>query len=477
MRVLFVASEAYPFAKVGGLGDVAGSLPKALGELGHEVNLIMPRYPSMERWRVDLGPFDVPMGGGKEVAALKEGNLTHKVPVLMVDHPGYFARERVYGYEDDGRRYSFFSRAVLEACIHINFSPEIIHCNDWHTALIPAYLRSLYSDVDLFSRTKTLFTIHNLMYQGVFPTELLEYTGLPEELASEAVLLHDGKINFMKAAITLADAVNAVSETYSREIQTSEYGYQLEEVLRQNRHKLHGVLNGLDLEIWNPRSDPLIPRTYEPTDRKGKGANKRALQREIGLPKERGLLLGFIGRLTGQKGVDVLLDALPQMLLRKLQLVILGTGEKSYEEDLRAWDGRHPNISLKLGYDEALAHRIYSGVDAFLMPSRFEPCGLGQQISMTYGTIPIVRRTGGLADTVQEYSHDAEGGTGFTFDEYTGAALLSAIDRALEVYAQKDRWRRLMENCAKQDFSWERSARAYADIYEKLKLTPSRPHP
>lgn len=477
MRVLFAAIEAYPFAKVGGLGDVAGSLPEALAELGHEVNLIMPRYPSMDKWRVDLGPFDVPMGNGKEVAALKEGNLTHQVPVLMVDHPGYFARERVYGYDDDGSRYSFFSRAVLEACRHVNFSPDVIHCNDWHTGLIPAYLRSLYGGADPFSRTKTLFTIHNLMYQGVFPRELLDYTGLPEEMASERVLLHEGSINFMKAGITLADAVNAVSDTYSREIQTPEYGYELHEVLRQNRHKLHGVLNGLDLRIWDPRSDPLILRPYEPTDWKGKGANKKALQRELGLPKEKGLLLGFIGRLTVQKGVDILIDALPQMLSRKLQLVVLGTGEESYEEDLKAWDGRHKRISVNLGYDEAFAHRIYAGVDAFLMPSRFEPCGLGQQISMTYGTVPVVRRTGGLADTVQDYSDGAEDGTGFTFDEYTGDALLGAVDRALGVYAQKDRWRRLVENCAKQDFSWDRSARAYANLYEKLNLTPSQPYP
>lgn len=477
MRILFVASEAYPFAKVGGLGDVAGSLPQALAQLGHEVNLIMPRYPAMDRWRVDLGPFDVPMGNGKEIAALKEGNLTPQVPVLMVDHPRYFARERVYGYEDDGTRYSFFSRAVLEACRHINFSPDVIHCNDWHTGLIPAYLRALYGAVDLFSRTKTLFTIHNLMYQGVFPRDFLESTGLPKDMASERVLLHDGSVNFMKAGITLADAVNAVSETYAKEIQTPEYGYGLHGVLRQNRHKLHGVLNGLDLGVWDPTSDPLIPVRYQPTDLKGKGANKRALKRELGLPRNKGLLLGFVGRLTVQKGVDILIDALPQMLSRKLQLVILGTGEESLEDSLKAWDGKRRRISVNLGYDEALAHRIYAGVDAFLMPSRFEPCGLGQQISMTYGTVPIVRRTGGLADTVQNYSVGAENGTGFTFDEYTGDALLGAVDRALEVYGQRDRWRTLVKNCSKQDFSWGRSAHAYADLYEKLSLTPSQPAP
>ncbi len=468
MRILFVASEVYPFVKVGGLGDVASSLPKALSDLGHEVNVLMPRYRGMNDWRVDLGPFDVPMGDGKEVAALKEGNLTPHVPVLMVDHLGYFDRERIYGYEDDGRRYSFFCRAILEACRHIKFAPDIIHCNDWHTALTPLYRRTHYSAQNLFKETKVLFTIHNLQYQGSFPTNLLDYIGVPEEVVSEESLLHKGRFNFMKAGIALSDAVNAVSETYSREIQTPEYGYGLHDFLRKNSGKLYGVLNGLDLDVWDPRSDAYIDQPFDSLDHPGKGANKRALQRELGLKASKSLLIGFVGRLREQKGVDILLEALPEMLSRQLQLVILGSGIERFENALEEWVGRSPKLSLNLRYDEKLAHRIYAGSDAFLMPSKFEPCGLGQLISMRYGTVPIVRKTGGLADTVRDFSEGPEGATGFTFDEYSSRALLEALDRTLDVYEQRDRWSRLKENCAREDFSWDESARLYDEIYRKL---------
>jgi starch synthase len=477
VRILFVASEAYPFAKTGGLGDVAGSLPKALEELGHEVNLIMPRYRGMEKWRVDLGPYDVAMGDRKEVAALKEGNLTHRVPALMVDHLGYFDREALYGYKDDDRRFAFFCRAVLEACKYIDFSPDIIHCNDWHTALIPAYLRVFYGDDERFAKTKVLFTIHNLKHQGSFPRDALPYLGFPAEFSPELYLIHRGKVNFMKAGITLSDAVSTVSETYSKEIQTPEYGLGLHDTLRQRSRQLFGVLNGIDVEVWNPEKDEFLHRTYRASDSRGKEANRRALQQELGLRRSSRPLVGFIARLVEQKGVDLLLEALPGLLSRDLQMVILGTGRQRFEEALESWTGRSPDLSVNLRYDEGLAHRIYAGADMFLMPSRFEPCGLGQMIAMSYGTIPIVRRTGGLADTVVDYSQGLDVATGFTFDEATGNALLEALDRAVEVYSKGDDWRRLRENCIKQDFSWARSARTYEEIYRGLVVSapPSSP--
>lgn len=468
MRILFVAAEAYPFAKVGGLGDVAGSLPKALHAMGHEVNLIMPRYRGMDRWRVDLGPYTVPTGEGPEVAALKEGTLVPELPVLMVDQLDYFDREGVYGYEDDGRRFAFFCRAVLEACRHVGFAPDVIHCNDWHAALIPAYLRAFYGQDPLLGRARALFTIHNLQWQGVFPADLLDYLGFPADWATEDLLLHDGRLNFMKAGIAQADALSTVSETYAREIQTPEFGYGLHEVLRSRAHDLHGVVNGLDLETWDPRTDPHLPRGFDPRSAKEKEARKRELRRELGLPAARVPLAGFVGRLFDQKGVDLLLEALPALLGREVQLAILGSGDRAYEEALRAAAEGHGNLAAVLRYDEGLAHRIYAGCDLFLMPSRFEPCGLGQLISMRYGTLPVVRRTGGLADTVRDASDDPDGGTGFVFAEYRAGALLEAVDRALWAYADRRAWDRLRRNATAQDFSWDRSARRYEALYQGL---------
>lgn len=472
MRILFVVAEAYPFAKVGGLGDVGGSLPKALGALGHEVNLVMPRHGGMDDWRVDLGPYNVPMGKGTEVASLKEGNLTPQVPVLMVDHPTYFGRE-VYGPPDgnEGRRFAFFSRAVLEACRHVHLAPDVIHCNDWHTALIPAYLRAFYREDPLLGGARVLYTVHNLEGQGRFPRSLLAYVGLPEAWATEEALLHDGRVNFMKAGLTQADLLSTVSATYAREMQTPEYGEGLETVLQGRAADLRSVVNGLDVEAWDPRQDAFLPHTFDPLDPRGKAANKRALQRELALRGD-APLLAFVGRLVPQKGVDLVLKAMSALLGRDLQVVVLGSGTKKYEGALQAWEGRSPRLAVVLRYDEGLAHRIYAGADLFLMPSRFEPCGLGQLISMRYGTLPVVRRTGGLADTVADAAKDPRNGTGFVFREYTADALLRAVDAALEAYEDRRTWSRLRENAAAQDFSWDRSARAYEALYREALSAP-----
>lgn len=475
MRVLFVAPEAYPFAKVQGLADVMGSLPKALQGLGHEVNLILPRYRHMEDWRVDLGPFNVPTGTGQEVAALKEGNLTPRVPVLMVDQLDLFHRDAIYGYEDDGLRFGFFCRAVLEACRHVQFAPDVIHCNDWQTALLPAYLRAFYREDPLLASARTLLTLHNVREQGVFPRDLLDVLGLPDAWATEEVLLRDGRVNFLKGGIVLADRVSTVSETYAREIQTEALGAGLHGVLRERGEEIPGILNGLDPDDWNPRTDPHLVRGFDPTRPRQKAAQKRALQAELGLPATKAPLLGFVGRLVEQKGVDLLLQALPDLLPRSLQVALLGSGEPRYEAALSDLAERHANLAVALRFDEGLARRIYAGSDLFLMPSRFEPCGLAQLISMWYGTPPVVRRTGGLADTVRGYSAEPEDATGFFFEPYEADALTAAVEAALRVRGNRAAWERIRANAAAQDFSWDRPARRYASLYESLVRAPARP--
>ncbi len=472
MRILFVASEVYPFAKTGGLADVAGSLPKALQQLGHEVNVVMPRYGFIRNPRMDMGSFTVPMGDGEsEVAELKEDSLdkARKVPVLMVDHHRYFAnRDKLYMYDDDGRRFAFFCRAVVETARFLNLRPDVIHCNDWHTGLVPVYLKTVYGKDPKLAGTRTLFTIHNQQYQGIFDREVFDYTGLPEETFTMEGLEFFGNLNFLKAGIVYADHVNTVSKTYAKEIQTPEFGHGLDGLLRRLSHKVSGVVNGIDVEEWDPVHDPRIPHPYAPGDLRGKGLDKRELQREAGLkPTERVPLLGFISRLVDQKGLDILMPALPR-ILEEAQVVILGTGDPKYHEGLTALAHRARGFGLYLKYDEDLAHRIYAGSDMFLMPSKFEPCGLGQLISMRYGTVPVVRRTGGLADTVMDYDEQPDVGTGFVFDEYTSAALSGAVRRAVRAFHDDRRWAKVVHNAFGQDFSWRASAEKYSQLYGRL---------
>ncbi len=468
LRVLFAAAEVFPFAKTGGLGDVAGSLPKALKGVGHEVVVIMPCYRGLDRWGADLGRLKVPMGTGTEVVALRQANLTPQIPVLLIEHRGYFDSEQIYGYEDDGRRFALFSRAVLEASEYRNLRPHIIHCNDWHTALVPAYLQAYYADVETLRDAKVLYTIHNLRHQGSFPKGLLGYLGLPRGSVVERHLLHQGKVNMMKAGIALSDGVSTVSETYAREIQTAEYGCGLQQILRRRSDRLFGILNGIDEKVWDPENDPLIAVRFRPPNTRAKEGNKRALREELSMEPSRAPIIGFIARLVEQKGIDLVEKALPELMSRRMQMVILGTGKEEFEKALGSWRGRNPALSINLRYDETLAHRIYAGADMFLVPSRFEPCGLGQMISMRYGTVPIVRRTGGLADTVNDYAQGLETATGFTFDKYNSNSMVEAVDRALAAYQEKQEWSRIVENCSRQDFSWNRSSQAYSEVYDAL---------
>ncbi len=469
MKILFASAEAYPLAKVGGLGDVAGSLPKALRALGHDVRIALPRYGMIRDVKEDLGPFRVRIGGRDEEARLQTSAIDG-VPVYLVDKPELYDRPKVYEYEDDGMRFGFFGKALLDLLPTADFWPDIVHCNDWHSALAPAFLRTAYAADGRYRPIRTVYTIHNLQHQGLFGRDLFDWTGLPAVAwGPEGVEFYD-RLNFMKAGIVYADLVNTVSPTYAQEIQTPEYGYGLEGLLRSRASKLSGILNGIDHDVWNPAKDALLARTYTKTTVEKKAEDKKSLQKEGGLaPDRKAPLLGMVSRITGQKGLDILLPALPRILRRGAQVVVLGTGEKQYEEPLAALAESEDGLVAYLKYDEALAHRIYAGSDFFLMPSRFEPCGLGQMISLRYGTVPIVRATGGLADTVVDITRDAKQGNGFVFSDYTPDGLEDATRRAMEFYRAGRGWKGLQRRAMAADLSWKASAEAYTRWYERAR--------
>jgi len=474
LKILVVSAEAVPFAKVGGLADVAGSLPKALRRLGHDVRLAMPKYRRINEAQFGLTKvlesLPVPAGSDHELASVFESAIDG-MPAYLIGNDKYFGREKVYGYDDDGERFVFFCRATLEALKKLNWRPDIIHCNDWHTGIIPNWLKTIYKDDPFFAGTATVFTIHNLAYQGIFGPELLEFAGLadygliphPEhdELSQVVVLMARG--------ILFADVINAVSEKYAEEILTPEYGERLDSILAQRRDRLFGILNGLDYELWNPATDQDIAVNYDVDSLDRRMGNKLALQREAGLPQDPAvLLIGMISRLADQKGFDILTEAMDQLMKLDLQFVLLGTGDEHYHRIFANVAGKYQGqAAVFLKFDPALARRIYAGSDAFLMPSRFEPCGLGQMIAMRYGSVPIVRSTGGLADTVEDYDPTTDQGNGFTFSAYSEEALLTAVKRALEAYQRQDIWRTLMERGMRADFSWEVSAKKYVELYRR----------
>ena len=475
LRILFVAAEAVPFAKVGGLADVAGSLPKALRRLGDDARLTIPKYGTIDEAKFGLTPalepFPVPVGSGDLSASVLKGLVDNELPAYLVANEKYFAREEIYGYDDDGERFIFFCRAVLEMLKGLGWQPDIIHCNDWHTAIIPNWLKTILKDDPFFAHTATVFTIHNLAYQGIQEPGLLkfarveEYGLIPhpkdEELSQVVVLMARG--------IIFADVINTVSERYAQEILTPEYGEGLDPILAQRRDRLFGILNGIDYDSWNPATDPHIAANYDLTSLDRRVENKLALQREAGLPVGAEIpLLGMVSRLADQKGFDILAEALDEMMKLNLQFVLLGTGERRYHDFFAQVAEEYPHkAAVFLRFDPALARRIYAGSDMFLMPSHFEPCGLGQMIAMHYGSVPIVRSTGGLADTVQDCDPATLRGNGFVFQEYDAGALLKAVKRALDTYRRKGLWRALMERGMRADFSWAASARKYVELYGK----------
>ena len=477
MRILFVAPEVAPFAKTGGLADVTGSLAKELKLLGHDVRIIMPCYGDVRKQGIPLRKarksVEVPIGGTVRKGFLRQAYLGD-VPVYLLESKEYFEREGHYGtpegdFPDNHQRFAFFCRGVLELLKKIDFRPDLLHCHDWQTALIPIILRYEHHNDAFFAGTSTLFTIHNLAYQGIFPRPALEEMGLNKTCYRVERLEFYGQVNLMKGALLTADLLNTVTPTYCAEIQTPEYGCGLDGVLASRKSDLCGILNGLDYSIWDPAHDRGIFKNYTADTLSGKAINKKGLQKLLGLPVDPQVpVIGMVSRLVEHKGFDLVEKILPKLAGMPLQLVILGTGDGNYLQRFASHAKLGSgNFSFNLGFNPALAPNIYAGADIFLMPSRFEPCGLGQMIALRYGALPVVRKTGGLVDTVRDERDDPRHPNGFSFDEYTPEALLEAIERALAAYGDRPRWRKLVRTGMGCDYSWSTSARQYEELYRR----------
>lgn len=476
MKILFVTSEAHPLVKTGGLGDVSASLPAALRHQGQEVRLVLPAYRDALRETGSVRVVANLTVSGYPVRIFEGSMPDSDVCLWLVDSPAHFEREGGPYIGPDGKdwpdnpaRFALFAKAAVELAMDragLNWKPDVVHSNDWQSGLVSALLALEPA------RPGTVFTIHNLAYQGLFPAHVFTRLGLPGKLWTPDGVEFYGHFSFIKGGLSYADRITTVSPTYAKEIRTPEYGYGLEGLLTHRAQRLEGILNGVDYGIWDPSRDPVIKKTYSAAKFGLKAENKRALQESFGLPtEEKTPLIGLVGRMVEQKGIDLVVAALPDLLARPIQVVALGNGESSFEKELLALAQRHPGqLGVRIGYDEILAHLIEAGADMFLMPSRFEPCGLNQLYSLRYGTPPIVRRTGGLADTVVDADEDAlkKGtATGFVFEEADPAALAEAVRRALDLYANPRQWRRIATNGMAQDFSWDNSARHYLDVYRR----------
>lgn len=472
MKILIAASEAVPYVKTGGLADVAGALLKEYSKSsGGEAYLMLPLYRAIKRG------FPLTDTGRKVSVTLGTRSISgrifsHGTSSFFIECDEFFGRPDLYGtpggdYTDNAARFIFFDKAVLKACVALGLRPDVIHCNDWQTGLLPLYLKTIYAS-EFFKGTATLMTIHNLGYQGLFDASEFALTGLPLEWFTPEGIEFYGKVNFLKAGILSSDVITTVSRTYAREILTPEYGYGLDGVLRKRLSDLYGVINGIDGEEWDPRKDKFIPSTYSSSDMTGKEVCKRELLKESSLSTgwKNAPLIALVGRLSAQKGLDILIDSAEYILSAGANLLILGKGDEEIQKNILATAGRHKGrMFVKVGYDEAFAHRIYAGSDMFLMPSRYEPCGLGQLIAMRYGTIPVARRTGGLADTIKDYEPLTSSGTGFLFDEYSASSFRQCVNRAFCVYVDKRRWKKAAVGAMKEDFSWEGSAKEYNKLY------------
>ncbi|HQH73530.1 MAG TPA: glycogen synthase GlgA, partial [bacterium] len=477
MKVLIAASEIDPFAKTGGLADVMRSLPASLRRRGVDVSLVMPKYRQVQAEYEDLGAIQIPIE-----ETLVEGRLARTwlpdepVPVYLIQQDEFFHRNELYtekgkDYPDNLERFTFFCRGVLELIGRGHCRPDLIHANDWQAALLPVYLKTVYAGHPVIGRIQTVFTIHNLAYQGVFPPFLFPVTGIGWEHYHVEAMEFYNQLNLMKGAIVFAGAVTTVSPTYAREIQTKAYGCGLEGVLTKHRKKVSGVLNGVDYRAWSPETDTEIAARYSiDTLEEGKEKNRQALRREFGLrePPGRAPLLGVISRLAHQKGLDLLAAVLPSLIRRGAQAVILGMGDPKLEETYRGLQKQFPeSCGLTIAFDNRLAHQIEAGADIFLMPSLYEPCGLNQMYSLRYGTVPVARATGGLVDTVLDVGESRDG-TGFLFEEATPAALLEACDRAISLFEDREAWLPLARRGMRMDFSWDRSAGEYLRVYQSL---------
>jgi len=474
-RILFCASEVYPLIKTGGLADVAGSLPHALKKIGHDVHIVMPAYsPALAQLKHPPTLRVETRIAGHSVAILQTQLPGSRVPLWLVDCPTLFRRignpyhnEQGEPWPDNAERFALFNRVVVAMAMNrcgLNWQPQLVHCNDWQTGLVAALLEQEAQ------RPATVFTIHNLAYQGVFDRATFDALQLDESLWHYEQLEYHDHFAFIKGGLVFADRVNTVSPTYAQEIQTQEFGYGLQGTLQHRAARLSGILNGINVEVWNPGTDGYLPHKYNHQHLTGKTLNKAALQQYFGLSQsDEALLLGVVSRLAHQKGIDLLLDILPQLQERPVQLALLGSGDKSYEKSLQAAAKQYPrNVAIEVGYDESLAHLIEAGADVFLMPSRFEPCGLNQMYSQRYGTLPIVTPVGGLSDTVVDATEAAcaqQTANGFILNEISATALLDAIDRAVILHASPEEWKKLMRTAMRLDRSWHHSALEYTGLY------------
>ena len=470
MKVLYAASEAYPFAMSGGLADVAGALPKALRKRFVGCRVIMPLYSSIsEELRQNmtfLCSITVPVSWRRQYCGVFEAHVDGVIYYLL-DNQYYFKRDSLYGHYDDAERFAFFSRAVLEVIPHIDFTPDIIHCNDWQTALLPVYLETFYKHNPLYKDIRTVFTIHNIQYQGKYGYELVgDVLGLPSDRAS--LVDYDNCVNYMKGAIQCSDKVTTVSPTYAKEILDPYFSHGLDNILKQFTYKLTGIVNGIDTEVYNPETDPLIFANFSVDDKKNKAVNKKKLQEELGLPQKADTpVIGIVTRLVKHKGIDLVKCVFEDILKADVQFAILGSGEWEFETFFHQMAEKYPDkVGLKLGFNPMLAHKIYAGADIFLMPSQSEPCGLAQMVALRYGTVPIVRETGGLNDTISDSGDGV--GNGFTFKSYNAHDMADAVSRALKSYNDKTIWSTLVDRAMKCDNSWKTSANAYIGLYKEI---------
>ena len=474
MKVLIAASEAHPFIKTGGLGDVIGALPQALKKLGLDVRVVIPNYRDIKKEIKEkaefIKSFEVAVSWRKQYCGILEYKYKDAT-YYLIDNEYYFKRDGLYGYYDDGEKFAFFDRAVLEFLKELDWKPDIIHCNDWQTGMIPVLHKLEYSKDLFYKNIKTVTSIHNLLFQGNFSADVLpELFGYDYEPVRNGSLEFYGGMSFMKGAINYSDRILTVSETYAKEIQTPYFGENLDGLLRERGYALKGIVNGIDYDEFNPSKDSLIAKNFSVETIEDKVLNKLALQKELGLPINPDIpMISIVSRLTNQKGCDLIVNIANRLLQRNVQLVILGTGDYNYENHFKGLQELYPTkVSANIKFDNGLAHRIYASSDIFLMPSLFEPCGLGQLIALRYGAIPIVRETGGLKDTIHSYNKYTGIGNGFSFTNYNHNDLMHVIELALETYDDKEIWRSLIIQAMDSDNSWNKSAEKYKELYEEL---------
>jgi starch synthase len=485
MKVLIASPEIYPFVKTGGLADVTGALPKALKKLGIDVRVILPKHKGIEEHG-----FPMKYKNRKIACQISQSFVDAEVveseydgiTAYLVEKDEYYYRDYLYStpdgdYLDNAERFIFFAKSILEAMKVVDFIPDVLHCNDWETSLGPVFLKTLCKDDPLLNKVSTLLTIHNLGYQGIFWHYDMHLLNVGWEYFTPDYLEFFGHINFLKGGIVFSDILNTVSRQYGNEIQTPEFGYGLDGILRTRRKDLFGIVNGIDYEEWNPEKDQYIPARYNEKDLANKKLCKGALQEAYGLPaQENTPLIATISRLADQKGFDLVASSMEEMLAAGAQYVVLGTGERKYHDLFTQLSKQFPkSLGVRIAYDNKLAHLIEAGADMFLMPSRYEPCGLNQLYSLKYGTVPIVRGVGGLEDTIIDYTKSPDTGTGFKFHEYTKDAMLNAIKRAISVYQNQSTWQSLVKRCMGEDFSWEKSAKEYVELYKKA-IAKHEPH-